>query len=186
MLYLGNLVREKGVFVLLEAARIVAAKRDDIRFVFGGAWFRTEDERAAKEFVARNGLEKLVEFVGPVAGEVKWRVLFSSDILAFPTFYYYETMGLVVLEAMQAGLAVVTTRRASLPEIIEDGVNGYLVEEQDADGLAGKILQLVEHKELRERMGCANRQRFAEFYTHQQYGKRMARVFEDLATHRNR
>ncbi len=185
VLYLGNLVREKGVFVLLEAAKIVAAKRRDIRFVFGGAWFRAEDERAAKEFVAQNGLEKLVEFAGPVAGAVKWRVVFSSDILAFPTFYYYETMGLVVLEAMQAGLPVVATRRASLPEIIEDGVNGLLVEEQDPDDLAWKILQLAENKALREQMGRANRQRFAEFYTHQHYGQRMIRVFEGLATSRD-
>ena len=136
VLYLGNLIREKGVFVLLEAARIVAAKRRDIHFVFGGAWFRTEDEHAAKEFVTQNQLEKVVTFAGPVSGAVKWRLIFGSDILAFPTFYYYETMGLVLLEAMQAGLPIVTTRRASIPEIVEDGVNGYLIEEQSADDLA--------------------------------------------------
>jgi glycosyltransferase involved in cell wall biosynthesis len=185
VLYLGNLVREKGVFVLLEAARIVAAKRSDIRFIFGGAWFLAEDERAAKEFVARNGLEKVVEFAGPVSGAAKWRLVFNSDILAFPTFYYYETMGLVLLEAMQAGLPVVATRRASIPEIVEDGVNGLLVEEQDPNDLAGKILQLAENKSLRDQMGRANRQRFAEFYTHEHYGQRMTRVFEELATRRN-
>src|SRR5580704_14611787 len=129
VLYLGNLIREKGVFVLLEAAKRVTAKRNDIRFAFGGAWFLGEDERAAKEFVAQNKLRDVVEFKGPVSGAAKWRLVFSSDILAFPTFYYYETMGLVLLEAMQAGLPVVATRRASIPEIIEDGVNGLLVEE---------------------------------------------------------
>jgi glycosyltransferase involved in cell wall biosynthesis len=181
VLYLGNLIREKGVFVLLEAARIVAAKRGDVRFVFGGAWFLAEDERAAKEFVARNELKEIVEFAGPVAGAKKWRLVFSSDILAFPTFYYYETMGLVLLEAMQAGLPVVTTRRGSIPEVIQDGVNGWLVEEQDPEGLAGKILELADDPALRQKMGQANRTRFQSYYTHEQYGQRMAEVFEMLA-----
>ena len=107
VLYLGNLIREKGVFVLLEAARIVAAKGRDIHFVFAGAWFRTEDEHAAKEFVTQNHLEKVVTCAGPVSGAAKWRLIFGSDILALPTFFYYETMGLVLLEAMQAGLPIV-------------------------------------------------------------------------------
>jgi glycosyltransferase involved in cell wall biosynthesis len=182
VLYLGNLVREKGVFVLLEAAKIVAAKRGDIRFVFGGAWFRAEDERLAKEFVTQNGLENRVEFAGPVAGSTKWRLVFSSDILAFPTFYYYETMGLVLLEAMQAGLPVVATRRASIPEIIEDGVNGCLVDEQNAGDLAEKILNLANNPPLRQHMGEANRKKFATYYTHEQYGQRMIQVFDALAT----
>ena len=181
VLYLGNLIREKGVFVLLEAARIVAAKRGDIRFVFGGAWFLADDEREAKEFVAQNKLKETVEFIGPVSGPAKWRLVFGSDILAFPTFYYYETMGLVVLEAMQAGLPVVTTRRASLPEIIEDGVNGLLVEEQNAVDLAEKILNLVGDSALRQRMGEANHKKFTSFYTHEQYGQRMSEVFQVLA-----
>ena len=184
VLYLGNLIREKGVFVLLEAARIVAAKRRDVRFVFGGAWFRAEDERAAQEFVAQNKLKEVVEFAGPVSGSSKWRLVFSSDILAFPTFYYYETMGLVLLEAMQAGLPVVATRRASIPEMIEDGVNGWLVDEQDPDGLAGRILELADDPALRQKMGQANRARFQAYYTHEHYGRRMAEVFETLAHRR--
>lgn len=180
VLYLGNLIREKGVFVLLEAARILATKHGDVRFVFGGAWFRAGDEREAKEFVARNGLEKIIEFAGPVSGAAKWRLVFGSDILAFPTFYYNETMGLVLLEAMQAGLPVVATRRASIPEIIKDGTNGCLVEEQNAGDLAEKLEQLIGNPELRQRMGQANRERFKAYYTHEQYGQRMIDVFERL------
>ena len=71
-------------------------------------------------------------------------------MLVFPTFYYNETMGLVLLEAMQAGLPVIATRRGSIPEIIQDGVNGFLVEEQNAADLADKILRLADDAALRE------------------------------------
>lgn len=181
VLYLGNMVREKGFFVLLEAANIIARQRRDIRFVFGGAWRRADEERAAREFAADNGISDLVEFLGPVVGEAKTRSLANADLLAFPTFYYYETMGLVLLEAMQAGLSVVTTRRASIPEIIQDGINGLLVEEQNAADLAAKILRLADDPALRKRMGQANRERFQNYYTHEQYGQRMAEVFTKLA-----
>jgi glycosyltransferase involved in cell wall biosynthesis len=181
VLYLGSLIREKGVFALLEAARQIRAKRMDTRFVFAGTWFRTDEEKAACLFVAEHGLSDCIQFVGPVAGEAKARALAEADILAFPTFYYYETMGLVLLEAMQAGLPVVTTRRASIPEIIADGVNGLLVEEQDAGDLAAKILQLADDPSLRAQMGQANRERFAAYYTHEHYGRRMIEAFEALA-----
>ena len=79
----------------------------------------------------------------------------GADMLAFPTFYYYETMGTVLLEAMQAGVPVVTTRRASIPEIVHDGEHGLLVNEQDAADLAEKILRLAGDPALRAKMGAA-------------------------------
>ena len=181
VLYLGNMVREKGVFVLLEAARQIAARRADIHFIFAGAWYQATDEEKFHQFIAQHSLQKCVEFVGPVQGEDKRRRLAEPDLLAFPTSYYYETMGLVLLEAMEAGLPVVTTRRASIPEIIQDGVNGLLVEEQDTSDLAEKILHLANDPSLREQIGCINQERFVSYYTHEHYGRRMGEAFEELA-----
>jgi glycosyltransferase involved in cell wall biosynthesis len=171
-LYLGVLVREKGVFVLLDAAR----RCPDVRFVFAGQWYRADEEAEAKRLAGGN-----VEFLGPVRGDAKGQALADADLLAFPTFYYNETMGLVLLEAMQAGLPVVATRRASIPEIVRDGETGLLVREQDAGDLAEKILRLAADPALRQRMGEAGRRRFHEFYTHEHYGRRMIAVFEELA-----
>ncbi len=166
VLYLGNLVREKGVFVLLEAARLCP----ELNFVFAGHWFRE---------CAVPPLDN-VRFIGRVVGEAKWQTLADADILAFPTFYYNETMGLVLLEAMQAGLPVVTTRRGAIPEIVQDGVHGFLVNEQDPVDLADKIRRLAADPALRRRMGEAGRRRYEEFYTHEHYGRRMIAVFEEL------
>jgi glycosyltransferase involved in cell wall biosynthesis len=179
------MVREKGVFVLLEAANKIAKQRNDIRFMFMGTWFRAEEEVSARQFVKDHQLDSQVTFLGPVSNESKWQTLVDADIFAFPTFYYYETMGSVLLEAMQAGLAIVATRRATIPEVVHEGVQGLLVNEQDPDDLADKILKLADDPALRARMGAAGRQRFDDFYTHEHYGRRMGNVFEQLAARRD-
>ncbi len=172
VLYLGALVREKGVFVLLEAAR----RCPNVRFVFAGQWYRANEQAEGCRLAGAN-----VTFIGPVSGEAKARALAGADLVAFPTFYYYETMGLVLLEAMQAGLPVVTTRRGAIPEIVQDGVHGFLVNEQDPVDLADKIQRLAADPALRKRMGEAGRRRYEEFYTHEHFGRRMIAVFEELA-----
>jgi glycosyltransferase involved in cell wall biosynthesis len=172
VLYLGALVREKGVFVLLEAAR----RCPDVPFVFAGEWHRPEEEAQARRLAGAN-----VTFIGPVTGEAKAQALADAELLAFPTFYPNETMGLVLLEAMQAGLPVVTTRRGAIPEIVQDGVHGFFVNEQDPVDLAEKIRRLTADPGLRQRMGEAGRRRYEEFYTHEHYGRRMIAVFEELA-----
>jgi glycosyltransferase involved in cell wall biosynthesis len=186
VLYLGNLIREKGVLVLLEAIPRIVARRPNTRFKFAGAWWREEEHQEAQRIIRESKIEQQVEFVGVTMGEAKQRLLAESDILVFPTFYYYETFGLVLLEAMAAGLPVIATPRAAIPEIIQEGINGLFCEEQNPGDLADKILQLIENEALREQIGRTNRQRFAEFYTHQHYGQRMIRVFEELAAGRDR
>ncbi|HUI06862.1 MAG TPA: glycosyltransferase family 4 protein [Verrucomicrobiae bacterium] len=181
VVYLGLMFRDKGVFVLLEAAAKIAAKRRDIRFVFMGAWFRAEEEAVARQFVADHQLDQQVAFLGRVSNEVKWQTLVNADMLVFPTFYYYETMGAVLPEAMQAGLPVIATRRASIPEIVEEPKYGLLINEQDADDLKEKILRLADDPVLRAKMGAAGRQRFDSYYTHEHYGRRMIGVFEQLS-----
>jgi len=106
-------------------------------------------------------------------------------VLVFPTYFRYETLGLVMLEAMGAGLPVITTRRAAIPEVVEEGVNGLFVAEQDARDLAEKIATLANDPALRARMSEANKQKYSNYYTIEHYGQRMAAVFDELvARHR--
>ena len=104
----------------------------------------------------------------------------------FPTFYHYETFGQVLLEAMGVGLPVIATRRAAIPEIVEEGVNGLFVAEQNPGDLAEKIVALANDPALRARMAKANRRKYAGFYTVEHYGQRMAAVFEELLARQKR
>ncbi len=180
-LYLGNLAPEKGLFVLLEAAAKVVAAHPSVRFVLAGDWLSQADRLEADRTIREHGIQRHVSFAGVVSGERKWQLLVDADVLVFPTHYWREAHPLVVVEALAAGLPVVSTRWAAIPEMIEDGVNGLLAKPQDADDLAEKILRVLRDPSLRERMSQANRRRFEEFFTHERYGDRIIAVFEKLA-----
>jgi glycosyltransferase involved in cell wall biosynthesis len=184
VLYLGNLVREKGVFVILDAIPLVRARCPQAHFVFAGAWWSEKDRVEAERVVQERNLSFCTEFTGPVTGDRKWEIIARGDVLVFPTFFHYETFGQVLLEAMGVGLPVIATRRAAIPEIVEEGVNGLFVAEQDAADLAEKIIALANDPALRARMGEANKQKYANFYTVEHYGQRMAAVFDELLARR--
>ncbi|MGA2139362.1 MAG: glycosyltransferase [Verrucomicrobiia bacterium] len=186
VLYLGNLVREKGAFVILDAIPLVRARCPEAYFVFAGAWWNAQDRVEAERMVQDRGLASVVEFTGAVTGAAKWEAICRGDVMVFPTFYHYETFGQVLPEAMGVGLPVIATRRAAIPEIVEEGVNGLFVAEKDAGDLAEKIVTLANDPALRARMAEANRRKYASFYTVEHYGQRMAAVFEELLARRRR
>jgi glycosyltransferase involved in cell wall biosynthesis len=184
VLFLGNLIREKGVFVLLDAAPKIIAAHPHVQFIFAGDWMAESDRLDAERKIQGLGIQKHVSFAGVVWGERKAQLLVDADAFACPTYYPMEAHPLVIVEALEAGLPVIATRWAAIPEIIEDGVNGFLVKTHDADDLAEKIGKVIREPALRERISRANRRRFEDFYTHEHYGNRMVDVLETLAGRR--
>jgi glycosyltransferase involved in cell wall biosynthesis len=181
LLSLGLLRREKGTFDLLAAMPAVLAQRPNTKLVVAGEWWRLELQAEAEAFIRERNLAGAVEFIGPVTGTAKWRCFAEADIFVFPSHTKAEAFGMVLLEAMQAGLPVVTTRGGARNEIIADGVNGLLVAEQSPADLAAAILKLAGDAALRERMARANRERFAREFTHEHYGRRMIEALEKLS-----
>lgn len=180
--YLGNLIPEKGIFVLLKAIPAVVARCPQTRFVFAGAWCRDEHRHEAEQLINQLAIEKYVNFIGVVVGEKKWELLANADVLVFPTFYYYEASPLVLLEAMRAGLPIVTTARGAIPELVCERTNGFFVPEQNPEALAEKILELVQNPELRKNMGIASRERFKRLFTSEHFAGRLDEAFQRLAS----
>jgi glycosyltransferase involved in cell wall biosynthesis len=181
VLYFSNMIREKGWLVTLEAAKAVLSFRRDVRFVFCGGWWPLSDERFALQLVSEWGIAENIEFHGIVVGEAKTRVFESADIFVFPTFFPVETFGIVNLEAMEAGLPIITTSRGAIPEIVEDGVNGYLIAENDPEELAAKILLLADDQDLRCQIGIRNRKKFMERFTADAFADRWISLIKDIA-----
>lgn len=180
LLYLGSLDARKGILDLLYALYNVKRHTDRFLAVFAGEWFSKSDKIEAGQIMERFNLGKHVQFVGPIGLDRKCSLLREADFLAFPTKYQYEGHPYVILEAMAAGLPVISTRVACIPETIRDGEEGFLVDPGDVEALADRIELLLRDNDARTRMGKAARQRFLEEYTHEKFAARMKAVFAEV------
>ncbi len=161
VLYVGRIERLKGILVLLEAIAQVARVIPDVRFVFAGrfqpASFGSEFELQAQ----RLGVREHITLLGEVDQEALRGWYTRATVGVLPS--YYETFGLAALEEMSFGLPVVGTRETGLAEVIQDNVNGLLVERGNVEMLADALVKLLEDASLRRRLGHAASERAKHF-----------------------
>ena len=113
-------------------------------------------ERASAEWmVRRKGLSRDVHFLGKQS--VVHTLLNSADVLLLPS--QLESFGLAALEGMACGVPAVASRIGGLPEVITDGVEGYLAEVGDVRTMAERALSILTSPDRREQMGRAARDR---------------------------
>lgn len=116
VLYLSNMIKEKGYFTVLMGANSI--KERGVEFHFAGAWKSIDDEKEFKSYVVKNQLEKKVFYHGFVSGTKKEELLKKSHIFAFPTRYENEAFPLSILEALSYGLPVISTEQGAIKDII--------------------------------------------------------------------
>lgn len=104
------------------------------------------------KYVNRGGVN-LIVYHGKKYNEEKEPYWNNVDIFVFPTQYENECFALVLLEAMQHKLPVVTTAEGGIPDIIKDGINGFIVSTPQAKDLAEKIKLLLNNPNLRTQFG---------------------------------
>lgn len=102
----------------------------------------------------------------------------DADIFIFPTYYHNECFPLVILEAMEQGLSVISTNEGGIPDIIYNGNSGYTVEKNNPMALASAIERLLKDPELSNSMGKAGRKLFEEKFTEEVFEKRMKECLE--------
>jgi len=162
LVFLSQIRRGKGPLVLLEALqRLVVEGGSRITCDFYGPLI--EDCRA--EFLTQLSVTPGACYRGVVESSMARDLLARYDALVLPTDIMTEGHPGVIIEAMQAGIPVITTRHRAVPELITDGVNGLLVPVRDSMALAKAITELAADRLLREQMGQANRDRGSEFST---------------------
>lgn len=179
VLFLSTLMAEKGVLDALSSMELANRRVGPIRSVFAGEWYSAIDEQRAKDILSRFPSGSKPEFIGAVGPDRKHELLATSSVFVFPTFYPFEGHPFVLLEAMAFGLPVISTKWACIPEIVEDGVNGFLVEPRDVDALAERICTLLVDDELRRKMGQASRDRFVQEFSFEKFALSMQQVFSD-------
>lgn len=149
-LFLGLVCKNKGVWDILDTMRQNKASFEGrVQIIIGG----NGETELLQQRIRDYGLDSIVKFAGWVAGDKKARLLTTADAFVLPS--YIEGVPISLLEAMSYGLPVVTTGVGGIPNIVKDGVNGFIISPGDQNGLAASIDRLASNVALRRQMGEA-------------------------------
>jgi glycosyltransferase involved in cell wall biosynthesis len=165
VLYFANLEKTKGWLMLLNSAKKVCEIREDVSFDFYGNPGGDSPLETINEAFATTGFTERIVYHGPAYGEEKYLAFASADIFCFPSTFRHEALPLVTLEATNAGLPIISTRHASIPDVVIDGLGGILIGTNELDTLHLAILRLADQRALRRLMGAYNQRRYYECFT---------------------
>ena len=149
VLFLAHCMRAKGLFDALDAVALANARLKSsgqalsLRLTVAGAFPEAAEEVEFRARIAQPDLTGCVEYVGFVGDEQKRVLLAAHDALCFPSYYHAESFGLVVIEAMAAGLAIVTTRWRALPDLLPPDYPG-VVALRDPEAIATALIAALE------------------------------------------
>jgi glycosyltransferase involved in cell wall biosynthesis len=161
VLFLSNMRERKGVAQAVEAARIVLHDEPEARFLFVGEWESAELSRRLGQV---SGEREQIRFEKAVSERERDKLFGSASVFLFPPVGP-EGHPRVVLEALAAGLPVVTTNRGAIAETVVDGESGFVLGQPSPNELAARLLQLLRDPVLRDRMSQAARRRYVERFT---------------------
>ena len=171
---IATLIAQKGLPDLLDVAKIIRDSGRKAVFVIVGEGHLRESLEAKRREL---GLEETVILTGWItnAADIALPVF---DIFFQPSFW--EAMSMVILEAMAARRAIVATRVGENSRIIEDGVDGLLVQPRDIGGMAAALASLIDDAALRERLGEAARAKVEQRFTVEHMTKAYEAIYSDL------
>jgi glycosyltransferase involved in cell wall biosynthesis len=185
VLFVGRLTPHKGVDRLLEALPEKAVLR-----VVGSAGHDPDPpEREYPELLRGLAAQRHAEFLGVVPDRDLPSLYRNAQVLALPSVHrtcfgreirVSELLGLAAIEAMASGTPVVASSLGGLPEVVEHGVTGFLVEPGNVAELRGRLAQVLADRRLAERLGRNARERFLEKFTWEACAERCLAAYSEL------
>lgn len=181
ILSVSRLIEKKGLeYGIRAVAKLIKTGRKiEYKIVGGGA---LKDE--LQQLIQKLDVTDFVQLLGWRRKPDVIELLKNSDILLSPSVTSksgdQEGIPVALMEAMAMGLPVVSTLHSGIPELVQPNVSGFLVAERDVDGLAEKLNALIEHPELRSRMGWAGRRHVQEQYDIEILNNQLVELYRDL------
>lgn len=182
ILFVGRIIPVKGLENLIKSMKLVIDKRCDAHLHVVGP---TDDSRYLnylQELTKKMGVTEQVDFTGGLSGNALLNEYAESSIFVLPS--RDESNPIVVLEAMASGKPVIATNVGGIPYMVEDGKNGILVNYGDSNGLAEKILMLMNDKKLRDFV-AENGKKTAMMYSWEKISDKTYEVYKHVDLTRN-
>lgn len=173
ILFLGRLGQRKGAYDLVDALAILQREGVTATLKMGG----DGEIEQVREHALRAGVGDQVQFLGWVRGADKQRLLDDATVYALPS--YNEGLPMGVLEAMEAGLPVVSTPIGGIPDAVTSGVEGTLVQPGDVPALAQALKHLLTQPDVARTQGLAARRKVREHFSHLAVEPQLQSVYAD-------
>ncbi len=178
ILFFGNIVQYKGPDILLKAFSLVkkGISNAKVKLVFVG---RGDMQEELKDLAKKLDLEEHVKFVGYIEEDLKPLYFKAADIFCLPSVTLAEAFGIVNLEAMACGIPVISTKLGGIPDIVNHGKNGLIIEPGNIKALADALTYLLENEDVRKKMGECGKKMVVN-YSWKKIAEKTEKVYQDV------
>ena len=181
LLFVGRLAGKKGIFVAAEAVAKTLAKGYNVKFdIVGDGELRPKLE----VFIAEQGIGEHVRLWGAQPRNKVAEYLQEAHLLIAPSLTSpsgdQEGIPTTVKEGMAVGMPVLSTLHSGIPELVEDGVSGFLVPENNAEALSKRLNYLLKHPELWPDMGRSGRKKIESEFDNEKLNDKLVSIYERL------
>jgi glycosyltransferase involved in cell wall biosynthesis len=172
--YLSNLMKEKGIFCLLNALKNLEKNNIIYKAKIAG----NIDQKYSKEILNLFTELKNTEYIGIVNGDDKKNLLEWGNVFVLPTFYKMEGQPISILEAMATTNLVVTTNHAGISDVFQDKINGYFVEKNNENSIQKILSYLAANKSELKKIAEYNKTFFLNNFTVDIFKKNLLEIIK--------
>lgn len=180
-LHMGEVGRRKGIYDILDVIGILKSENIDVYFDIVGPG----ELDAVNEIIAEKELQQFIRLHGPQFGAQRFDYFYRAHCFILAS--YAEGFPIALIEALAAGLPVVSTTVGGIPDLIQHEQHGFLCQPGDISALAGYIKKLVSQKRVREEISQTNKQTAFEYFDIHRCAEKISNVYQSIySSHRNR
>jgi glycosyltransferase involved in cell wall biosynthesis len=180
VLFVGSLQEGKGVLEIIRTAAILKQRGFGLRFRISivGRWFSEDFKRDTEHLVAELDVEDVVALPGELTGDSKWQAYRDADVFFFPSHYQSEASPIVLMEALGAGLPIVSTKWRGIPSLVEGCESAWLRPVRDPAAYASALIELDGRRAEFMQFAASSRNFFEARYRPQHFTGRIEKALE--------